>query len=54
MYIPMIFFTITIKFEKRQLTPAQREARCKRDLAIAEMEERKRQIATQYPEFWFR
>lgn len=52
MYIPMIFFSITI--EKRKLTPEQKVARYKQKQAIAQMEERKRQIASQYPEFWFR
>lgn len=54
MYIPMIFFTITISIEKRKLTAAQQEAKYKQKLALAEMEERKRQLASQYPEFWFR
>ncbi|WNC15872.1 YrzI family small protein [Brevibacillus brevis] len=52
MYIPMIFFTIVI--EKRKWTPEQREAKYRQRLAIAQLEERKRQIACQYPEFWFR
>lgn len=52
MYIPMIFFTITI--EKRKLTPEQKEAKYQQEQAIAQMEERRRQIASQYPEFWFR
>lgn len=52
MYIPMIFFTITI--EKRKLTPEQQEAKYKQEQAIIQMEERKWKIASQYPEFWFR
>ncbi|MFD2369205.1 YrzI family protein [Brevibacillus sp. GCM10020057] len=54
MYIPLIFFSITISIEKRKLTTAQQEAKYKQKLAIAQMEERQRMIACQYPEFWFR
>lgn len=52
MYIPMIFFTIII--EKRKLTPEQRETRYLQQKAIAEWEERKHQIAMQFPEFLYR
>lgn len=52
MYIPMIFFTITI--EKRKLTPEQQEAHYKQKQAIAQWEEQKHQIAMQFPEYLYR
>ncbi|GEB35437.1 MULTISPECIES: YrzI family small protein [Brevibacillus] len=52
MHIPMIFFTIII--EKRKLTPEQREAQYLQQQAIAEWEQRKHQIAMQFPEFLYR
>jgi len=52
MYIPMIFFTITI--ERRKLTPEQKLARYQQEKAIAQWEEQKHQIYTQFPEYCIR
>ncbi|MGN7471829.1 YrzI family small protein [Brevibacillus sp. SAFN-007a] len=52
MYIPMIFFTIII--EKRKPTPEQLEKQYLQQKAIAEWEDRKHQIAMQFPEFLYR
>ncbi|QRG68511.1 YrzI family small protein [Brevibacillus choshinensis] len=52
MYIPMIFFSITI--EKRKLTPEQQEAKYQQEQAIALWEEKKHQIAAQFPEYCIR
>lgn len=52
MYIPMIFFSIII--EKRKLTPEQQEAQYMQQQAIAQWEEQKHQIASQFPEYCIR
>ncbi|MDF2684703.1 MAG: YrzI family protein [Brevibacillus sp.] len=52
MYIPMIFFSITI--EKRKVTPEQQEAKHQQKQAIAQWEEQKHQIAAQFPEYCIR
>ena len=54
MYIPMIFFSITITIEKRKLTLEQQEAKYKQQQAIAQWEEQKHQIAAQFPEYCIR
>ncbi|CAM3276761.1 hypothetical protein BRIN106911_04135 [Brevibacillus invocatus] len=52
MYIPMIFFSITI--ERRKLTPEQKWARYQQKKAIAQWEEQKHQVYSQFPEYCIR
>lgn len=54
MYIPLIFFTITITIERRKLTPEQQLARFQQQQAIAAWEEQKNLSMSQYPEYWIR
>jgi hypothetical protein len=52
MYIPLIFFSITI--ERKKLTPEQKLARYEQQKAIAKWEEQKNYLVSQYPEYWVR
>ncbi|WP_400164729.1 YrzI family small protein [Brevibacillus sp. TJ4] len=52
MYIPLLFFTITI--ERRKLTPEQKLAEYKKKRAYAEWEQEKNYRMSQYPEYWMR
>lgn len=52
MYIPMIFFSITI--ERRKLTPEQQWAKYQQKQAIAQWEAQKHEIYSQFPEYCIR
>lgn len=49
MYIPMIFFTIII--QKRTVTPREREARLRQQLALTEWENKRHLQAAALPDY---
>jgi hypothetical protein len=49
MYIPMIFFTIII--EKRNVTPEEREARLRQQMALQELENQRLWQSAALPEY---